>query len=153
MLLRQRQAVSHPYLLENFFRAVLEPGYLRECIKELSKVEGQTPVYLQIGNWADRHRLSESDEPSQGVAAVPPHLQPFGKSSFGHKFKMARLLTLALSEAILSEATCGICETEGIEKPVATKKVHRTGFFFFFFPCFCSFPFPTFIIQEIGAEF
>lgn len=124
MRLRQRQAVSHPYCLEKFFRTKLEEPTLQQYIRRLTEVEGRRTAYSQIGTWQDRHIHSEYDDTAEASMGSRT-LIPFGKSDFGGKFFLVKLLELAVNTVRLREEKCTLCDrdTGNFVKPKPLKPV------------------------------
>ncbi|KAH6685784.1 SNF2 family N-terminal domain-containing protein [Plectosphaerella plurivora] len=108
MRLRQRQAVSHPFLLESFFRTSVDTGVVQHYVKRLVKVENQKKAHEQIGSWDERkfpgRRAPKCDDGTKSSALVP-----FGKSDFGGKFHLSPLLEVVQNTKTLQTSQCPIC--------------------------------------------
>ncbi|KAK1993120.1 hypothetical protein LX36DRAFT_587052, partial [Colletotrichum falcatum] len=116
----KRQAISHPYLLENTFLEAMDNGSIQKLIDSLKKVEGNAWVYHQIGRRCGRHDPDNALEASKSDPEEVPDLtprevayapmNPFGKSAFGGEFSMAHLLELTIMEKEMGKKTkCGWC--------------------------------------------
>ncbi|KAK4134684.1 hypothetical protein BT67DRAFT_379414 [Trichocladium antarcticum] len=83
--LRLRQAVSHPFLLENLMKQHFEPEDIQWLITQLSAVHTDTPFINQIGRWCE-----EQLKIQQGIV----ELGEKGSEGLGGEFNMIRQLEL-----------------------------------------------------------
>ncbi|KAI3553295.1 SNF2 family domain-containing protein [Colletotrichum abscissum] len=58
MLLRLRQAATHPFLLEAMMRKHMTLDDIRKVRKRLADLRGGPSIYDQIGSWTKRHEMS-----------------------------------------------------------------------------------------------
>ncbi|OHE95160.1 SNF2 family domain-containing protein [Colletotrichum orchidophilum] len=58
MLLRLRQASTHPFLLEGMMAEYFTQHDLQTTKKQLENLKGGNTVYKQIGSWTQRHRIA-----------------------------------------------------------------------------------------------
>lgn len=58
MLLRLRQAATHPFLLEGMMGKHFSLGVIRTLRKDLAVLKGRKTIYEQIGSWNQRHEIS-----------------------------------------------------------------------------------------------
>lgn len=110
--MRQRQAVSHPYLLERFLRGKtphVDKEHLQLYIEALTPVEGKTPVYMQMGSWEQRHDESRGSVSSDSK----PSKWALGQSSFGKELKLVELFQRVMNAKELDDSTCPICKESG----------------------------------------
>jgi hypothetical protein len=113
-LMRLRQAVAHPFLLEPVLKNTLKLVDLLKIKKLLRQVGGKKPVYKQIGKWCAKEATSikAKDENDQEDAN-----NSFGNSQFGYEFNMDQQLDIALASK--KEGVCRFCYQEPIEPRTA----------------------------------
>ncbi|EFQ32009.1 SNF2 family domain-containing protein [Colletotrichum graminicola M1.001] len=117
---QQRQAISHPYLLEKFFIETIDNESIQSLINELKEIEGNTWVYHQIGRRFGRrdpdNAFAAGENDDGDVPELTPRelayapMNPFGKSSFGESFSMVHLLELTVMDKEYSKSKCGRCK-------------------------------------------
>ncbi|KAF6816957.1 SNF2 family domain-containing protein [Colletotrichum sojae] len=59
MLLRLRQAATHPFLLEGMMRDYFSLDNIRAVREQLAELKGKRTVYEQIGTWTQRHDIPD----------------------------------------------------------------------------------------------
>jgi SNF2 family DNA or RNA helicase len=94
MLLRLRQAASHPFLLENWFRDILDIQDLIKLKKRLKACQSKIPVYQQIEQWC----ATDGEKP-----------QKFGESDLGRHYNMGKFLDGLDEKGLLAKIVCRIC--------------------------------------------
>jgi hypothetical protein len=71
-VLRLRQAVSYPFLLESLMRNSFKLKDITWLIQQLSTIQTKTPFINQIGRWCEEQvRIREVDEPHDGNDISP----------------------------------------------------------------------------------
>ncbi|GAW25076.1 putative related to protein RIS1 [Rosellinia necatrix] len=104
LLLRLRQAVAHPFLLEHLFKKTLKREHLQKINKGLSEVRGQEPAFKRIGKWCARHGAVLNDDTARNHEIKQ---NAFGKSQFGYEFDMKEQMGIALASK--SKKLCRLC--------------------------------------------
>ena len=110
ILLRLRQCASHPFMLEQTIKeswAIEDVERLKHGLSKMS--DDHTPFYEQCAAWVrqsekERQAAKEATEINENGPQVPETM-PFGRSEFGHRFKMDKMLAALQEEDII----CGIC--------------------------------------------
>lgn len=59
MLLRLRQAATHPFLLEGMMDQYFSIEDIRSVRKQLAELKGGKTIYEQIGSWIQRHKMCD----------------------------------------------------------------------------------------------
>ncbi|KAI0182833.1 SNF2 family N-terminal domain-containing protein [Xylaria flabelliformis] len=110
-LLRLRQAVSHPFLLEPVFKKTLRVCDLTEIKRRLKGVDGRKPLFQQIGKWCAKKTTTleptvedQNDENPQSA---------FGSSQFGYKLDIDTQVNVAIASK--KEDVCRLCYQEPID--------------------------------------
>jgi hypothetical protein len=62
-VLRLRQAVSHPFLLENLMKEEFTADDINWLIDELSKIQTRTPFVEQVGLWCEEQLRVQKSQP------------------------------------------------------------------------------------------
>ncbi|KAI8281880.1 SNF2 family domain-containing protein [Colletotrichum sp. SAR 10_98] len=83
MLLRLRQAATHPFLLEGMMADYFSLKDLRITKERLAKVKGKKTMYTQIGSWTKRHQIS--NERMRQVIAEAQRIQQLETEGFSRK--------------------------------------------------------------------
>ncbi|KFY34561.1 hypothetical protein V494_06643 [Pseudogymnoascus sp. VKM F-4513 (FW-928)] len=115
-LLRLRQAVSHPFLLEKCMEDLLTAEdllALKHRLKRLKK--DKRPVYEQIQQWVPEPVTSQPNQTSGNAA--------FGRSDFGSKIDIEGFLSESDHEKIYARYLCIIC-SDNRDDPVQTDCGH-----------------------------
>ncbi|KAI0861758.1 P-loop containing nucleoside triphosphate hydrolase protein [Xylaria cubensis] len=117
-LLRLRQAVSHPFLLEPVFKKTLRVCDLTEIKRRLKGVDGRKPLFQQIGKWCAKKTTTleptvedQNDESPQSA---------FGSSQFGYKLDIDTQVNIAIASK--KEDVCRLCYQEPIDGYIAECK-------------------------------
>ena len=100
-LTRLRQAVAHPYLLEDVLKenfTLEDLAYLR---RQLAAVGGKTPMHRQVQNWVT---MEYEDRITNGVETTT-----FGKGRFGYDFDMDTQLEQMEANKSVEEVICRLC--------------------------------------------
>ncbi|KAK1621584.1 P-loop containing nucleoside triphosphate hydrolase protein [Colletotrichum phormii] len=100
MLLRLRQAATHPFLLESMMREYMTLDDIRKVRKRLADLREGPSMYDQIGSWTKRHEMSGEHAP----------LEPFGQSNFGLHFDMDRHMDYLEKVELMELAVCPVCK-------------------------------------------
>lgn len=108
-VLRLRQAVSHPYLLESMVEDYFEDEDLQWLREQLPKAGEQPPFLAQIG------RLCERKLEGRGVEAYVTHDndnddRPFGKGNFGRHFNIDPQLEMIQKKRAGVRVPCDSCQ-------------------------------------------
>ncbi len=80
-----RQAVAHPFLLENLMKRVFKLKHVRALIEDLKKIQTKTPFIQQIGRWCEEKLAlaqAAGSEDMEGLAAnfdLIPSLERMGE--------------------------------------------------------------------------
>ncbi|OLN95736.1 putative ATP-dependent helicase C17A2.12-like protein 2 [Colletotrichum chlorophyti] len=135
-----RRAISHPYLLEKFFREDIDTVALKDLIPALKELEGKQWVYHQIGNRFGPNPMQNDGNSSDGAQQVSNEeheltaeeeayrpMSPFGKSAFGQDFAMAKLLEYTVAEKETAAIKCGVCHKKNKIQPM---KIQECGHVF-----------------------
>ncbi|KAH6894555.1 SNF2 family N-terminal domain-containing protein [Thelonectria olida] len=121
--LRLRQAVSHPFNLENCCRSELGVDNVRKLRSSLRKLNS-VPVREQITNTekfgAELTRYSTGLQQLESMSAT--------HSAFGGNFDIQRLLTLLENENLSKEVSCAICKNQ--KPPVRPTKLRDCEHFY-----------------------
>jgi len=143
-VMRLRQVLSHPFLVEELFTQVFklkDTQFLRTFLGKMGKVS----VYDQIGSWSERYNRIpqyklEKDDAVPG-SPIPanihdvPKLEPFGHSQFGGIFDMNRLLELVHNDQLVRSMICELCGVTPPKDPVKLLPVcHSLHLFLCLFP-------------------
>ncbi|TRX88291.1 hypothetical protein FHL15_010795 [Xylaria flabelliformis] len=114
-LLRLRQAVSHPFLLEPVFKKTLRVCDLMEIKRRLKGVGGRKPLFQQIGKWCAKktatleHTVEDHNDENPQTA--------FGNSQFGYKLDIDSQVDIAIASK--KEDVCRLCYQEPIDGYIA----------------------------------
>ncbi|KAI1259752.1 SNF2 family N-terminal domain-containing protein [Xylariaceae sp. FL1019] len=114
-LLRLRQGVAHPFLLEPVFKKTLVKEDLLTIQSKLRAL-GNTPVYEQIRAWCVK-QAGPAENSAGGETGLP---RTFGRSQFGYELNMDKQLEIALASQ--QEDVCRICYDEIVDEVEATCK-------------------------------
>jgi hypothetical protein len=100
-LTRLRQAVAHPYLLENVLKenfTLEDLAYLR---RQLASVGGKTPMHKQVQVWVT---MEYEDRIAKGAGTTS-----FGKGRFGYDFDMDTQLEQMEAGKSMEDVICRLC--------------------------------------------
>ncbi|KAH9226792.1 hypothetical protein K456DRAFT_1932703 [Colletotrichum gloeosporioides 23] len=107
ILLRLRQAATHPFLLESMMNEYFTLKDLRLTKEKLAELKGKKTIYEQIGSWNKRH-----EPPPEQVR------KPFGQSNFGLHFDMDKQIEYLERLEEISESHCTVCNVNPPVLPV-----------------------------------
>ncbi|KAL9468446.1 hypothetical protein ACSS6W_010140 [Trichoderma asperelloides] len=101
--LRIRQALSHPYCLENFLMGseYLDGQEVRELVLGLEEIRGKKSIIEQLE--ADDGWKASLGQYDVGIDALKDRDEPF----FGGVFDMSKILDMVLLQHALQESECG----------------------------------------------
>lgn len=106
--LRQRQAVSHFYLLEAFFRSINSTAVFKHYVEKLTEVENKRAAREQIGSWNERQFAGQKPPKCDEETGFSQPMG-FGESNFGGKFQLTPLLEIFVNTQMLVENECSLC--------------------------------------------
>ncbi|KAK5626093.1 hypothetical protein RRF57_001808 [Xylaria bambusicola] len=115
LLLRLRQGVTHPFLLETTMKKVLTQEDLRDIQSRIRDMGVQQPIFKRIGEWCAQRWTSLTaggNDKDPGIA--------FGNSQFGYGFNMNKQMTIALEAH--QEDVCRICYQEPVDPQIGQCK-------------------------------
>jgi hypothetical protein len=116
-LLRLRQCTSHPFMMERTIREAWTSEDVHELHTRLLRLKkDNTPFYEKCKLWVsqseeERRKAKEARERHE---EAPPSLEamPFGKSKFGHKFRLDKALVSLSSkkqQEMYGRVVCSLC--------------------------------------------
>jgi hypothetical protein len=100
-LTRLRQAVAHPYLLEDVLKENFTLEDLTYLRHQLAAVGGKTPMHKQVQYWVT---MEYEDRTAEGVA-----MTSFGKGRFGYDFDMNTQFEQMEASKSVDEVICRLC--------------------------------------------
>ncbi|KAK1725944.1 SNF2 super family protein [Colletotrichum acutatum] len=103
MLLRLRQASTHPFLLEGMMAEYFTSNDFQSIKEKLKNLENGNTVYNQIGSWTQRQRIG------MDVNTEDSQLQPFGQSDFGLAFDMSKQIQYLEKVLEIKRSKCVSC--------------------------------------------
>ncbi|KAG4442544.1 hypothetical protein IFR05_001956 [Cadophora sp. M221] len=141
-LLRLRQCISHPFMLERTIKECWTMEDVQELRLRLAKLQQLSrPFYEQCKLWVETSEASRVEAKSRGEDVPDDEMLPFGQSSYGYTFDMDRVLKTLNETELYERVTCSLCSDVPIE-PLKTDCGH----------IFCNDCIETFVAQLVVQE-
>jgi hypothetical protein len=120
-LTRLRQAVAHPYLLEDVLKENFTLEDLNYLRRQLAAVGGKTPMHRQVQDWVTMEY--------EGRIANGVETTTFGKGRFGYDFDMDTQLEQMEAGKSLEEVICRVCYDAPVDPTITEVRAstNRSG--------------------------